>query len=52
MSLTLSIISYQGQPPLAPNTVTFNTEEASIGRRSDNSWVLEDPESYVSGRHA
>ncbi len=52
MSLTLSIISYQGQPPLAPNTVTFNTEEASIGRRSDNSWVLEDPESYVSGKHA
>ena len=52
MSLTLSIISYRGQPPSAPNAMTFNTEEGSIGRRSDNSWVLEDPESYVSGKHA
>jgi type VI secretion system FHA domain protein len=52
MSLKLSIESYSGKPPLALNRVIFDKEGGSIGRLSGNTWVLDDPEHYISGRHA
>lgn len=52
MSLSLSIISYQERSPAVPNSITFNQEGGTIGRSHENNWVLEDPEQYVSGRHA
>ena len=52
MSLSLSIISYQERPPAVPNSITFNREGGTIGRSHENNWVLEDPQQYVSGRHA
>ena len=52
MSLKLSVESYSGKPPLTSNIVIFDKEGGSIGRLGKNTWVLDDPEHYISGRHA
>ena len=50
MILILEIIATQPATPGGPSRQTFREDGGSIGRDSDNSWVLPDPK--VSGRHA
>lgn len=52
MSLSLTVTSYRGQAPLQPMVITLDRQGASIGRASDNSWVLPAPDMYVSKHHA
>lgn len=52
MSLTLTVTSYRGQSPSQPMVLTLDRKGASIGRASDNNWVLPDPDKYVSIHHA
>ncbi len=49
MKLVLSVKS--GSEPVE-NEVTINTEQATIGRNPESTLVLEDPQRFISGRHA
>ena len=52
MSLLLSVMSYQGQPPSQARSINLREQRATIGRQEDNTLVLPDPEKYISGQHA
>ena len=52
MDLTLTVTSYQAQSLGMVATKTFGPQGGSIGRSSDNNWILPDPEKFVSGHHA
>ena len=52
MPLTLSVTSYKGSPPSQPASISIEHESISIGRQKENSLVLNDPETVVSGKHA
>lgn len=53
MPLTVSILSYKGQPPPEPKFVVFDENGGSVGRVAENLLVLHDPvEMLVSRKHA
>lgn len=52
MRLLLKVISYAGNPPDTPLSITLDHEIATIGRRAGNRWALPDPLRYLSGQHA
>jgi len=52
MPLTLTVTSYKGYSPSKPASISIEQESISIGRNKENSLVLKDPESVVSGKHA
>lgn len=52
MELTLEIVSFQKSLMGDGQSHVFDRSGGSIGRGSDNSWVLPDPNRYVSSRHA
>ena len=52
MKLRLSVIAYQNRQTAMPMGTEFGPEGGSIGRSSNNDWVLPDPERFISGRHA
>jgi len=52
MTLTLEVKQIAGNVPAQAMTVRFDKQGGSIGRRSDNDWVLPDSERIISGRHA
>ncbi len=52
MALTLRVKSFQSQALGEHGTKRFGVEGGTIGRRQNNTWVLPDPERYVSGVHA
>src|SRR5262245_64708658 len=52
MALRLRVVSIHAQLLGEDGTRTFGVHGGSIGRASDNDWVLPDPERYVSGHHA
>ncbi len=52
MHLKLEIISFQKSLMGEGHTHTFDASGGSIGRSRDNSWVLPDPNRYVSSCHA
>ncbi len=52
MPLTLTITSYRGAPPSKPASISVEHESISIGRQKGSSLVLNDPENFVSGKHA
>lgn len=52
MTLTLRITSYRGTAPAGSPSVTFEQRGGTLGRASDNDWVLPDPERFISSRHA
>ena len=52
MPLALTVTSYKGAPPSKPVSISIEHESISIGRQKENSLVLNDPESVVSGKHA
>jgi predicted component of type VI protein secretion system len=50
--LALSVISHQSRRLGASSYRVFDEHGGSIGRGDGNDWVLEDPDSLLSGRHA
>ena len=52
MTLRLSVVSEHGIRLGAQSTKVFGVHGGSIGRGSDNEWILPDPERYLSGKHA
>lgn len=52
MPLTLKIVSKQKHILGADSVRVFSVHGGSIGRATDNDWVLPDPDRYISGHHA
>jgi type VI secretion system protein len=52
MTLRLSVVSEHGIRLGALSTKVFGVHGGSIGRSTDNEWILPDPERYLSGKHA
>ena len=52
MPLTLKIVSKQKHILGADSVRVFSVQGGTIGRASDNDWVLPDPDRYISGHHA
>ncbi|MDP9014905.1 MAG: type VI secretion system-associated FHA domain protein TagH [Pseudomonadota bacterium] len=52
MTLRLSVVSEHGIRLGAQSTKVFGVHGGSIGRGTDNDWILPDPERYLSGKHA
>src|SRR5262245_30154063 len=52
MALRLRVVSEHARILGAEGTKVFGVHGGSIGRSSDNDWILPDPERYVSGHHA
>ncbi len=52
MALILELVNYQGNAPAAPTTKVFGARGGTLGRAPDSSWILADPEKYISGTHA
>src|SRR5579872_5592955 len=52
MSLRLRVVSDHRRQLAEHQTVVFGVSGGSIGRSSDNDWVLPDPLRYVSAHHA
>ena len=52
MTLRLSVVSEHGIRLGAQSSKVFGVHGGSIGRGTDNEWILPDPERYLSGKHA
>src|ERR1700678_3029135 len=52
MALKLTILSEQRAPLGSRASIVFGVGGGSIGRASDNDWVLPDPQRYLSAHHA
>ena len=52
MSLRLRVVSDHRRQLADRHTIVFGTSGGSIGRSSENDWVLPDPVRYVSAHHA
>jgi type VI secretion system protein len=52
MALRLRVVSEHSTRLGALTTKVFGVHGGSIGRATDNEWILPDPERYLSGKHA
>src|SRR5271170_898174 len=52
MTLRLSVVSEHGIRLVPQSTKVFGVHGGTIGRATDNAWILPDPERYLSGKHA
>jgi type VI secretion system FHA domain protein len=52
MPLTIKVLSYKGLPPEEPLSACFDRQGGTLGRISENHFVLPDPDRYVSRKHA
>lgn len=52
MSIVISIVKLPDGAVDTKSTHTFAHDGGTIGRSSDNSWVLEDPERFISSKHS
>ena len=52
MALRLRVVSEHSTRLGQRGTKVFGVHGGSIGRSSDNEWILPDPERYLSGKHA
>ena len=52
MALRLRIVSDHARRLGSRATKVFGVHGGSIGRATDNDWILPDPERYLSGKHA
>ena len=52
MTLRLSVVSEHGIRLGQNSTKVFGVHGGTIGRSTDNAWILPDPERYLSGKHA
>lgn len=51
MTLRLSVVSEHGIRLGPLSTKVFGVHGGSIGRGTDNAWILPDPDRYLSGKH-
>lgn len=51
MSLLVSIIKMPDSVAVVESSKTFDNNGGSIGRGKDNTWVLDDPERFLSSNH-
>ena len=52
MSIVISIVKLPEGAVDTKATHTFALQGGTIGRSSDNDWVLEDPERFISSQHS
>jgi len=52
MTLRLSVVSEHGIRLGQNSSKVFGVHGGTIGRATDNAWILPDPERYLSGKHA
>jgi type VI secretion system protein len=52
MTLRLSVVSEHGIRLGPLSTKVFGVHGGTIGRSTDNAWILPDPDRYLSGKHA
>ncbi len=52
MSLLITIVKSPENVAPAESTKTFDEQGGTIGRANSSSWVLADPECFLSGRHS
>jgi len=52
MALRLRIVSEHARILGEGSTKVFGVHGGTIGRSTDNEWILPDPERYLSGKHA
>ena len=52
MALRLRVVSEHAVRLGAKSTKVFGVHGGTIGRATDNEWILPDPERYLSGKHA
>ena len=52
MALRLRVVSIHAQLLGEDGSRTFGVHGGSIGRASDNDWILPDPDRFISGHHA
>ncbi|MFK5914343.1 MAG: type VI secretion system-associated FHA domain protein TagH [Woeseiaceae bacterium] len=52
MSIVVSIIKLPNDAVDTKSTHTFAHQGGTIGRGSDNAWILEDPERFISSQHS
>jgi type VI secretion system protein len=52
MALRLRVVSEHSTRLGALSTKVFGVHGGTIGRATDNEWILPDPERYLSGKHA
>ena len=51
MSLLITIVKVPGSVAIVESSKTFDNNGGSIGRGKDNTWVLDDPERFLSSKH-
>src|SRR5271154_738065 len=51
MTLRLSVVSEHAIRLGPHSTIVFGVHGGTIGRATDNAWILPDPERYLSGKH-
>ncbi|HMK87935.1 MAG TPA: FHA domain-containing protein, partial [Steroidobacteraceae bacterium] len=51
MTLRLSVVSEHGIRLGQNSTKVFGVHGGTIGRSTDNAWILPDPDRYLSGKH-
>ena len=51
MSLLITIIKVPDSVVIVESSKTFDNNGGSIGRGKDNTWILEDPERFLSSNH-
>src|SRR5580692_11786909 len=51
MTLRLSVVSEHGIRLGPQSTKVFGVHGGTIGRSTDNAWILPDPDRYLSGKH-
>ena len=52
MSIKLEVITFRGKKPHSQLSVSAGQEKITIGRKDDNSWVLDDTNKFISNHHA
>lgn len=52
MSIVISIVKLPEGAVDTKSTHTFALQGGTIGRNSDNDWILEDPERFISSQHS
>ena len=51
MALRLRVVSEHSSRMGEKSTKVFGVHGGTIGRSTDNDWILPDPERYLSGKH-
>ncbi len=52
MSIVVTVLEYPKGASLIESSMTFGEQGGTIGRTQSNSWVLDDPERFLSGCHS